>query len=1023
MSSPVSPPLGLPPGDALAYALFAQSPLSTVVYDAAGHVTAANAAFERLFGLRLADLPRSYSILTDPQLAAQGLMPDVQRAFAGEAVTLPPVRYVATPSLGVTTTTWTQAHVYPLRDAAGAVTGVVLVHLDLTTRIEAEEALHASESRLRLALEAGQMAAWEWTVRDGRVRWSEPFERMHGFAPGVVEGTSESYQVHIHPRDRARVLATAERTLSGDAHELEYRIVRPDGEVRWLSARGQLVRDAEGLPDRVVGVCTDVTDARRTQEGTRLLAEAGAMLAGSLEQERTLTALAQLAVPALADVCIVDVPDETQPDATRHVAASHADRAHAEIVTAMRILAPSRATEGLVARTFRLGVTQTMSPVTDDALLAAMDGDAAYAELLRSLGTEALCCVPLVARDTVVATMLLVSAGSGRRFGPDDRAVAEELAHRAAVAVDNARLHEEALSARATAEDQAVELELQAERLQEQATELEAQQQDLLQARDVSDAAARDLHAILGSISDPFVVYDREWRFRYINAPARTVFQTTGRASGEDALLGRSVWELYPMLDGTDLARAMRRAASERASITFEGFYREFGNWSEVRCFPMPDDALAVSWRDVTTRRQAAEAEHYLAEATAILASSLDYDATLTALARLVVPRLADWCSVDLVSDGGRIERVAVAHVDPEKVQWAEEIHRRYPPRVDDPTGMPNVLRTGVAEMASEITDAMLAASIDDPEYLALLRSVGLRSAIIVPLVANERTLGALSLISAESGRRYGDSDLQLAQELGRRAALAVENARLHRASEEARAQAEAANRSKTDFLAAMSHELRTPLNAIGGYTDLLLLGVRGPITDEQREDLERVGRSQRHLLGVINDILNFVRVEAGFVDYQLRNVAVADLLSEVEPLARPQLRDKALDFSRAPSTDGLRVLADPEKVRQVLLNLLANAIKFTEPGGRIWMSAADLGHAVALRVHDTGIGIAADRLPSVFEPFVQVHRTLAKPVEGTGLGLAISRDLARGMGGDLTAESTPGVGSIFTLTLPRATS
>jgi signal transduction histidine kinase len=480
------------------------------------------------------------------------------------------------------------------------------------------------------------------------------------------------------------------------------------------------------------------------------------------------------------------------------------------------------------------------------------------------------------------------------------------------------------------------------------------------------------------------------------------------------------VWETYPEILGTGFERAMRRAADERVPVTFEEFYPRTGLWSEVRCDPMPGGGIAAAWRDVTARRNADEAGHYLGEATAILASSLEYEATLASAARLVVPRLADWCSVDLVTDGGGIERVAVAHADPEKVRWAEEIHRRYPPRPDAPTGVPSVIRTGQPEIAPEITDEMLRASIADPEYLALMRGIGLRSAMIVPLVAHGRTLGALSLIAAESGRRYGDADLQLALELARRAALAVDNARLHRASEAARAQAEAANRSKTDFLAAMSHELRTPLNAIRGYTDLLLLGVRGAVTDGQRDDLERIARSERHLSGIINDILNYARVEAGVVEYALRPVAVAEVFASVEPLVRPQLTARSLDFA-VDAVGGLHVHADPEKVRQVLLNLLANAVKFTEPGGRVWLGAEALGRAVAMRVHDTGVGIPPDRRSAIFEPFVQVHRSLSTPVEGTGLGLAISRDLARGMGGDLTVESTPGAGSTFTLTLPTS--
>ncbi len=1485
MDSPATPPPGAPvtsvPFEGFTNALFEQSPLSTVVYDGAGHVVLANAAFERLFGLRVADLPREYSVVEDPQLEAQGMLPLVRQAFAGEPSVLPLVRYTAVPALGVTTETWTQAHFYPLRDAAGAVTAVVLVHLDLTARVDAEEALRSSEARLRVALESGRLGAWEWVVPEGVVRWSATMELIHGLEPGTFGGTFDDFMRDAHPDDRARVLATIERALGGEPFDLEYRVVRPDGEVRWLGSRGQLLRDAQGAPLRLIGIGSDVTDARRAAEITRLLAEAGVALASSLDYERTLDTVARLAVPVLADYCVIDLLDAAAPGGMRRVATAHADPARDALIAAVREFPPSLDADGIVARTLRTGAPQLVSPIVDVAVVAAAERPA-HEAILRELAPEAVLCVPLVAHDVTVGTMLLAVTGSGRRYSAEDVPAAAELARRAAVAVDNARLHRAALVARRASEEQAAELERQAVELQDQAAVLEAQQHELEEQieeaaslteelREANDAvereratadaqresaerAAREVEAILASISDPLVVYDADWRFRYINEAAREIFRLTGPAAGEPGLLGATVWDAYPDLRGSGFERTLLRAAAERTPVTSEEYHPRRGSWTEVRCFPMPDGALMTSWRDVTARKRAAEAEHYLGEATAILASSLDVEATLASLARLVVPQLADWCSVDLVEDGA-IERVAVAHVDPEKVRWADEINRRYPVQAVAPTGVPNVIRTGAPEMVSDVTDELLEASVDDPEYLAMLRAVGLRSVIIVPLVAGGRTFGALSLVAAESGRRYDEADLQLASELARRAALAVENARLHQAAlaserraaahaagverfrraqesspdafalfdavrdldgrvvdfvwnwanaaalrvqgaaldelrgrrmlernpglagsplfagyvraldtgvpyedevhyrhewldtwfritavpldgglaltfadvtarhraerrsaalaeltralasattrgevgavvldrvlpvlgltagslieydaeseelslvaergfaagamrpwdryalsdatpgadairsgelvivasrdewrarypqhaawaesagiegsavlplrvgdrtlglvglqsararvfdaderqfllafadqcaqaiervrlfeaerrareelarvfaqapvaialtrgpghvfqianaryealvgraglvglsvrealpelgeqgiyelmdgvlrtgepyvgtetpvwvargrdgarelayftfvfqpvtlrgdavdgvavvasdvtpqvrarldaERLREAAESANLSKTEFLASMSHELRTPLNAIGGYTDLMLLGVRGAITPDQRTDLERINRSQRHLLGVINDILNFARLEAGFVDYAPRAIPVADLMAEVEPLVLPQLGAKALAFTRDAGPAGLCVHADPEKGRQILLNLLANAIKFTDRGGRVWLTGAAAAGAVEIAVHDTGIGIPADRLASVFDPFVQVHRSLSRPVDGTGLGLSISRDLARGMGGDITVVSEPGRGSTFTLRLPRS--
>ena len=248
-----------------------------------------------------------------------------------------------------------------------------------------------------------------------------------------------------------------------------------------------------------------------------------------------------------------------------------------------------------------------------------------------------------------------------------------------------------------------------------------------------------------------------------------------------------------------------------------------------------------------------------------------------------------------------------------------------------------------------------------------------------------------------------------------------AERAGLFAAAEHARAEAEAANRAKSEFLAVMSHELRTPLNAIAGYAELIELGIYGPVTDAQRTALELVQRAQRHLLGLINGVLNYAKVDAGAVQYAVEDVPLDEVLRTCEALVSPQVRARGLSCAYAGCDPALRVRADRDKVQQVVLNLLSNAVKFTEPGGRVMVAGAGdaAGGAVRVTVADTGIGIAADQLARVFAPFVQVDARLTRTREGTGLGLAISRDLARGMGGDLTAESTPGGGSTFTLTLP----
>ena len=269
------------------------------------------------------------------------------------------------------------------------------------------------------------------------------------------------------------------------------------------------------------------------------------------------------------------------------------------------------------------------------------------------------------------------------------------------------------------------------------------------------------------------------------------------------------------------------------------------------------------------------------------------------------------------------------------------------------------------------------------------------------------------------SDAQHAANELSVAN---RRLQTAMAEAEAARAeAERARVDAEGANRAKSDFLAMMSHELRTPLNAIAGYAELIEMGIHGPVTDGQRDALNRIARSQAHLLTLINDVLNFARIDAGQIQFVVHDVRMNETLSGLESLVGPQLATRRLTFTYEPCDPAIIAAADGDKVRQVVLNLLANAVKYTSESGTVRLHCDADETTVRVHVHDTGPGIDADQLPMLFEPFVQGHRALNRPNEGVGLGLAISRELARGMGGDVTVTTALGQGSTFTLELPRA--
>jgi signal transduction histidine kinase len=420
--------------------------------------------------------------------------------------------------------------------------------------------------------------------------------------------------------------------------------------------------------------------------------------------------------------------------------------------------------------------------------------------------------------------------------------------------------------------------------------------------------------------------------------------------------------------------------------------------------------AAVVTFTEVTQARRREAARRFLHQASAVLSSSLEYTETLGNVARLAVPSLADWCAVDIVQ-GGELRRLAVEHVDPEKAAIAALLARRFPPQLESQNGVARVLRTGRPALIATVTDETLRSVTQDDEHLAALRALELKSVMLVPLVARGRILGGITLAASESARTFDAEDLALAEELALLAARAIDNARLYHESE-------AANQAKVDFLSVVSHELRTPLTAVIGYAELLSLGIPEPLTPRQGEQLERIEIAANHLLQLIEQILTVANLEAGTISMVPREVRLGGILQRAEAIARPLAREKRLELAIEPPDPDVVLTTDPDRLLQVFLNLLSNAVKFTESGS-VQVRATSRGDSVEVAVHDTGIGIEPGTIARIFEPFRQLESPVTRRSGGTGLGLTISRGLVELLGGEIEVESTPGVGSTFTVRLP----
>jgi len=561
--------------------------------------------------------------------------------------------------------------------------------------------------------------------------------------------------------------------------------------------------------------------------------------------------------------------------------------------------------------------------------------------------------------------------------------------------------------------------------------------EDITQRREAQSEASRSLsllRATLESTADGILVVDLNGKILSFNQKVADMWGIPAEvySSGDDQ---RAIKMALEKLVNPDdfLAKVMElnRHPEESSYDVLElKDGRTFERYSQPQLIDDVPVGRVWSFRDVTSRRRAeeqeielvqeqaarAEAENsqkrasLLAEASRVLSASFDYQTTLAALVRLAVPALADYCALDIVEAEDTFERIGEAHVDPAKSQLLREVARFPKSALTARHPLMRVMATGAPVLESDITPAFIRASFAEAEQRRVVEALEPRSLICVPLVASGKPLGALTLVTSGSGRRYDIADLSLAADLARRAAIVVEHARLFH-------EAQQATRARDDVLAVVAHDLRNPLNTVTMAVSMML-ETTPPERVEERRQVEILRRAADRMNRMIQDLLDVKRMESGRLTTDLKPELPETLINDTIDMLRPLAAGSTIRLEADIEDDLPPVLADAARVQQVLSNLVGNAVKFTPRSGRIIVCAEHIDGEVRFGVIDTGPGIPAEQLPHIFGRFWQAksdHR-------GIGLGLAIAKGIVEAHNGRIWVESHVGLGSTFYFTLPTTT-
>jgi PAS domain S-box-containing protein len=848
-----------------------------------------------------------------------------------------------------------------------AVAGVLGAAMD---RRDMERALFEAHQRLKLAMDAGRLGAWEWNPHTGEVVWSEQVEKTYGLGKGEFPGTVDAYVEFIHPDDRGWVWAEIQEALVSGRLEMQYRIIRPDGAVRWLNARGMVVHDIRGQPARMSGVCSDETEAKLEEMCTAAQYAVTRVLAESATVPEAMSGILQAVCSELdwpvGQMWLLDRETDQLRFSDRCISVGLESADFEEVSASITF---NRGV-GLPGRVLASGRPVWIPDLSKDKNFPRLQAAA-------KSGLKSGFAFPITLGHEVIGVMEFFALEQRHEHGGLLEAMAS-IGSQIGQFVERKHVEEQR---------QALMFELK--------------------------AAETRYRGVFEQVSDAILATDAGGHYVEANAAAST-------------LLGYSHEELLRMKVGDIVAGGDVWGEAEFANSLRDGKWsgelelrRKDGTTATVEAraatINLPTGDVYVSvLRDVTQRRALENSRAFLAQASAILSASLDYDETLSSLARLCVPFLGDWCSVEMIEDG-QLRRVAVVHSDPEKVRWAEEFRMKHPPEFNPESYPTRLLMEGKSYLLPEVTEEMIRASARDPGSADVIIQLGLKSAIVAPIHARGRTLGLLVLATAESSRRYTEVDQALVEDLGRRAGLAVDNARLYMESRKAQDELLKANASKDEFLGLISHEMRTPMTTIHGGARLLRR--RWDRIDEKSRDevLNDIEQQAERLQRIVEDLLVLARVELGEV-IETEPVLVQRLVDQTITAYSKRRPNRRIELYEDPDT--LPVNGSQIYLEQVLLNLVNNADKYSPVDQPIEVHTEMRGDQVVISVLDRGPGIPAEEMDRIFERFFRSPGTAGR-ASGAGIGLTVCKRLIEAQNGTIWAEPRDGGGLVVSFSLP----